>query len=269
MPILVKDPFWQDHGNMIYISVPLRNAHPSKVDIYSNSCYIKANYPPYFFELDLAHKVDAEASSCSIGNEEILFQLKKLEEDGKEAPTWASSAYTGEDRLERRQKAIEMALKLQEEIKEKKLLEKREKERELVRRQIQVEREAREAVTKLKEKEIQTAKDQIAAWTKDLDQKKELRQDSAIFTEATLEEISDEHVPQQEDPVKKSQIDLDDESSDDDLDLEAIRSNVKKLLKSPEHAPPRSKKTINVTVSFTTRGNIPTQTARETEDGIV
>lgn len=78
MPIVVKDHTSQDELDRIYISVPLRNVHPSKVDIYSNSAYIKANYPPYFFELDLAHEIDSEASNASVGNNEILFELVKI-----------------------------------------------------------------------------------------------------------------------------------------------------------------------------------------------
>ncbi|KAJ3346613.1 Dynein assembly factor 4, axonemal [Kappamyces sp. JEL0680] len=265
MPIVIKDYTVSDHQDKVYLSVPLFNVHPSKVDIYSSDVYVRANYPPYFFELDLAHPVDSLGSSCSVGNNEILFELKKLQ-----PAEWAEAAYQQADRLERRRLGDQEALKAQEALKEKRLLEKREKERELVRQQIEVERQARESVAQLKEQEIQTAKDHIAAWSKDLGAAKTAdtpRQDSGIFVEKDvwdgpkLEELAE--VPTQPSPA----ITFDDESSDDDVDLDAIRAAVKQQLKLPEHAPPRRSNTATVKVTFTGRGSIPTQTARETEDG--
>ncbi|KAJ3304171.1 Dynein assembly factor 4, axonemal [Kappamyces sp. JEL0829] len=264
MPIVIKDYTVSDHQDKVYLSVPLFNVHPSKVDIYSSDVYVRANYPPYFFELDLAHPVDSLGSSCSVGNNEILFELKKLQ-----PAEWAEAAYQQADRLERRRLGDQEALKAQEALKEKRLLEKREKERELVRQQIEVERQARESVAQLKEQEIQTAKDHIAAWSKDLGAAKTAdtpRQDSGIFVEKDvwdgpkLEEIAE--APTQPSPA----ITFDDESSDDDVDLDAIRAAVKQQLKLPEHAPPRRSNTATVKVTFTGRGSIPTQTARETED---
>lgn len=281
MPIIVKDYASQDEQDKIYISVPLRNVHPSKVVIYSNAVYIKANYPPYFFELDLAGQVDHMASSVSIGgNGLILFEMVKTE-----PRLWeAGPAYIGEDRLLRRAKGQQDDLDLQAQLKQKKLQEKREKERELVRAQIAVEREARETIQALKEKEIQTAKDHIAAWTKEMKDKevsasivgvavddglmKGKKIDSAIFdTEASsIREINDDDdldafLPAQKDKEEEE------EESDEDIDLEAIRNSVKKQLQGPQHAPPRRSATAKIQVTFTGRGNIPTMTARESEDG--
>jgi len=290
MPIIVKDYTSQDEPDKIYISVPLRNVNPSKVVIYSNSVYVKANYPPYFFELDLAGQVDHMASSVSIGgNGMILFEMEKTVPG-----LWgAGPAYAGQDRLARRAKGEQDDLDLQAQLKQKKLQEKREKERELVRAQIAVEREARETIQALKEKEIQMAKDHIAAWTKEMKEKEvsdakmsvsdeimsAKKIDSAIFdTGSSITEIVDDDL----DAISAANSNMssfiqngqyeEDEESDEDIDLDAIRNSVKKQLQGPQHAPPRRSSadghtTAKIQVTFTVRVNIPTMTARETEDG--
>ena len=278
MPIIVKDFTFQDQTDTIYISVPLRNVHPSKVIIYSNSVYVKANYPPYFFELDLADQIDSVNSSASVGEGLILFELKK-----KETKLWPDGvAYLGQDRFERRKEGERLDLELQAQIKQNKLEEKREKERELVRAQIVVEREAREAVQALKEMEIQTAKDHISAWSKELKEREKFGQmneimektDSAIFDTglSTITELTDDldNTLERKAHNVESREEEEEEESDDDIDLDAIRKAVQKQVQGPQHAPPRrsaSSQPSKISLHFTGRGSIPTTTARETEDG--
>lgn len=44
----------------------------------ANDVYIKANYPPYFFELDLFEAVNDEHSKVTTGEGYIRFQLIKV-----------------------------------------------------------------------------------------------------------------------------------------------------------------------------------------------
>ena len=43
-----------------------------------NSVYVKANFAPYFFELDLLHPIIPEESSAVVSDDGILFTLKKV-----------------------------------------------------------------------------------------------------------------------------------------------------------------------------------------------
>lgn len=278
MPILVKDYTFKDTGKNVYLSVGLRNVYPSKVVIYSNSTYVKANYPPYFFELDVAFDIDPLKSSASIDASLglIIFELVKTDESIQ----WNQAHYTGQDRLERRHQGEKRQLELEQELKKKRLQETREKERELVRAQIQVERDARAAVQQLKEKEIQTAKDHIVSWSKEMAAKKStqvplndnVRTDSAIFTEESCSSPTLNNLNQDLQSMKIETLEDDDEESDEDVDLDAIRSAIQKQLQGPQHAPPRRSGKApaqKISLTFTGRGSIPTHTARETEDGIL
>jgi tetratricopeptide (TPR) repeat protein len=117
----------------------------------------------------------------------------------------------------------------------------------MVKRQMQVEREHREDVENLKKKEFDQAQEHIQRWVEE----KETR--STIS--ATDEEL--DYITHQEN---------EEESSDDDIDVEAIRAKIKAQFAPQPLPPPRASNTTAVEVSFTSRGAIPTNTARETED---
>jgi hypothetical protein len=129
--------------------------------------------------------------------------------------------------------------------KQERLREKREKERDMVRRQMQVEKEHRQDVENLKKQEFEYAQEHIQKWVDE----KETKQISSSADEE-LDFILHEE----------------EESSDDDIDVEAIRARIKAQLAPQPLPPPRAKNTTAVEVSFTSRGAIPTNTARETED---
>lgn len=95
MPIVVKDFDWTQTVDSVCITLPLKGVHASKADVYcacclpcgfeigsfplsANDVYIKVNFPPYFFQLDLLHPVDSETSTCTVGNGTVVFQLVKV-----------------------------------------------------------------------------------------------------------------------------------------------------------------------------------------------
>ena len=112
-----------------------------------NSKYLKINFPPYFYQLDLAHSVDSEQSKCSIGNGLAVINLVKLEKI-----QWDDIHYKGPDDIqERRKKAEDEALELEKKKQEERLAAKREEEKRLIQEQIEVERATRQRVESLKE----------------------------------------------------------------------------------------------------------------------
>ncbi|KAJ3324462.1 Dynein assembly factor 4, axonemal [Boothiomyces sp. JEL0866] len=282
MPIVVKKADINDSIDQLVITIPLRNVHPTKVDVYSNDLYVKIHYPPYFFEYDLFDRIDPEESIASIGEGLAILKLQK-----RDPKLWSNTQYVGEDIRERRQKAEEEHLKFEKEKKHAKLVQKREKERDLVRRQISVEQEKRESIEKLKEKELEAAKETLTSWSneireKELQSNKETKQsginlgkdfiiektDSGIFTNEVHSADKKKNsigtvIFTDEDIIVKNSDDLEDDS---DIDVEAIRASVRAKLYKDDAPAPRREGTTNVSVSFSSRGPIPTTTARETED---
>lgn len=157
-------------------------------------------------------------------------------------------------------------------------------ERELVRKQILVEREKRERIDELKRKEKDEAAEGIRSWAVEtLKKQRDLRIDSGVFesdqlkpqnesisiempgaeTESQLQKLTSNAI------FEHTNLDVDTDDinfvDDDDIDVEAIRLKVRNMLAPPEIPPPRQ--TLSIDVTFTSRDNIPTKTARETEDG--
>lgn len=111
-----------------------------------NSLYLKINFPPYFFQLDLAHAVDVDKSKCTIGNGLAVMQLIK-----SEPGVWDDIRYKGVDIQERRKRAEEEALEQEKKKREEKLAAKREEEKRLIQEQIDVERATRLRVESIKD----------------------------------------------------------------------------------------------------------------------
>ncbi|KAJ3276207.1 Dynein assembly factor 4, axonemal [Terramyces sp. JEL0728] len=284
MPIVVKEGAIDDSEKQLVITIPLRNVHPTKVDVYCNDHYVKVHFPPYFFEYDVFDRIDPEESVASIGEGVAMLKLHK-----REARLWTDTRYRGSDVKDRRQKAEEEHLKFEKEKKHAKLVEKREKERDLVRRQIKVEQEKRLSIQKIKDKELEDAKQNLVSWSNEI-REKELgsekkgsretptpkdfkdKNDSGIFTmddqAATLKKSSIGTVIfTDEDIVVKNTDQMHLDSGDDsDIDVEAIRASVRAKLYNDDTPAPRCATTTTVSLSFSSRGPIPTTTARETED---
>ena len=111
MPIVIKDYTPTDEETKLFIKVTIPNIHPSKVDIYSNSCYLKINAPPFFWELDLFDEIVSDKSVATVGEGKVTFQLLK-----KNVGFWKQIDYQGNDRFERRKRAQDEYLQEQEKV---------------------------------------------------------------------------------------------------------------------------------------------------------
>jgi hypothetical protein len=130
-----------------------------------------------------------------------------------------------------------------------------------VKRQIEVEQLKRKQVQELKQNELEMAKSHILAWSTKMESKQLEKRNSNSTLD--IEEIEDLIIDENEDDI---------ESSDSDVDVEQIRESLrsKKLIPEiPEVRGGLDQTTSNVHLKFTSRGLIPTNTARETEDGII
>ncbi len=78
MPIFVKEFTWTETEKEVYIKIPLKGVNPKKVDIYYTDSFIKVNFVPFLFELDLFGYINYKASSVSIGDGHVSFSLQKV-----------------------------------------------------------------------------------------------------------------------------------------------------------------------------------------------
>lgn len=78
MPIIIKNHSWTQSATHVRVSVPLKAANArSQLDLFTQPTFIKVNAQPQFFELFLAHPIDAVASTTKVYENEIKFILVK------------------------------------------------------------------------------------------------------------------------------------------------------------------------------------------------
>ncbi|KAJ3336859.1 Dynein assembly factor 4, axonemal [Gonapodya sp. JEL0774] len=161
MPIQVKDFQFSESEEEASIVVNLKGVASSKVDIYSDDSYIKINYPPYFFELDLYDHIDDAASRATIAGGVVSFHLVKVR-----SCVWTSarSALPIEELKERRLAAqARLRVRHEAEAKERQA-KKHEQERAMVERQLKVEQAQRAEVEEAKRREKSEAADSLQNW---------------------------------------------------------------------------------------------------------
>ncbi|KAJ3044803.1 Dynein assembly factor 4, axonemal [Rhizophlyctis rosea] len=282
MPLVVKEYTWTESSDAVYITIPLKGVNTSKADVYANDEYIKVNFPPYFFELNLYAAVESESAVAAVGNGCVKFTLTK-----KEHVLWnrVTTTISDHDELKRRRaEAEQKAHQRQEELRQERLRRKRDEERQLVQKQIEVERAERERVAALKEEEKRQAQAALAEWAEDIktappveeEEQNDIaaaadfpeQEEGAIFAD---DDLADEAMDNSYVPSGITEIgdedEVDDEDVDDEagIDMEAIRAKVREQMQGKARPPPRATN-AEIEITFTSRGLIPTKTARESED---
>ncbi|KND03858.1 uncharacterized protein SPPG_01312 [Spizellomyces punctatus DAOM BR117] len=294
MPIIVRDYTWTQTSSCVYITVPLRGANPKKADVYVNDAYLKINFPPYLFELDLFDQIDTDKAVVSVGNGCTKFELPKLIEQ-----TWENLSYPKDSAIPIKTRREEADLRFRqkaEEARQRKAAERRQEEQLLIQKQIEVERAERERLASLKEAEKRQAEEGLNKWmeqTKLQNANREREDVTRRKGKGKIEEsgiveifdkddgyISDDSVMDKrhenestsaeckasvETKSCKETEDLDDLDDESGLDMEEIRAKVQAQLKQQRVPPPRGANQ-EIHITFTSRGLIPTKTARESED---
>jgi hypothetical protein len=169
MPILIKDYEFQEDEEHLYLTVSLNGKSPKNVDIYCNDSYLKININPFFFELDFFEKVDEDTSSANISQTDVKISIKK------ETPKiWGrASLFTDEESNKpenkefiknRRNEAFDRSLKKEEEKKKQKRIFLNNQKREMVQKQMDVEKAERENIKDIKNRAAEEAKKDLYSW---------------------------------------------------------------------------------------------------------
>ncbi|KAJ3231217.1 Dynein assembly factor 4, axonemal [Chytriomyces hyalinus] len=282
MPLVVKTEDFTETAERVFVSVPLNGVHSSKADIYANDSYIKINFPPFFYEADLLNQVDTEDSEAVVGDGCVKFSLRKVE-----AKLWGSlkpdaSELSAEEMKTRRADAFKRDHERVEKQKKEKAIKKREEHYRLIQEQLNVERAEKAKFEQVRLEEQRAAEEGIQQWKDAMASKKCVeatpvrnaeravsykaisnvaKADSAIFDTDKVDEETNELYTQ------KSTVEaIEEESDDEDIDMEAIRAKVRKEMDKLKGSKPQPRETGTINFKFTSRGLIPTSTARESED---
>ncbi|KAI8833641.1 hypothetical protein BJ741DRAFT_690868 [Chytriomyces cf. hyalinus JEL632] len=281
MPLVVKTEDFTETAERVFVSVPLNGVHSSKADIYANDSYIKINFPPFFYEADLLHQVDTEDSEAVVGDGCVKFNLRKVEDK-----LWGSlkpddGELSAEEMKTRRADAFKRDHERVEKQKKEKAIKKREEHYRLIQEQLNVERAEKAKFEHARLEEQRAAEEGIQQWKDAMASKKSIeatpvrnaertvsskaisnvsKVDSAIFdTDKVEEEINESNT---QIPVEA----IEEESDDDGIDMEAIKAKVRKEMDKLKGSKPQPRETGTINFTFTSRGLIPTSTARESED---
>ncbi|XP_035664317.1 dynein assembly factor 4, axonemal-like [Branchiostoma floridae] len=241
MPITVKDYTWEETETSVFITVPLKGVQARKTDIFSTDKYIKVNYPPYLFEVDLFAPVVDDKSTAQVGNGTVVFKLVK-----KDPGIWtqlaASDAGDKKAMIEKREKEIEKAQQRAEEQKKAAAERKRQEQKYALREQMRLEEEERRRVENAKKAEREQAMTELETWKQQQVQSEIIKRDENQVKPEKLErrnEVAKEegqklpvsaHTAQKIEPAKKKEQTAKSKLSmfdDDDANIPAIRSKGK------------------------------------------
>ncbi|KAJ3397413.1 hypothetical protein HDU80_009562, partial [Chytriomyces hyalinus] len=265
----------------------------------ANDSYIKINFPPFFYETDLLHQVDTEDSEAVVGDGCVKFNLRKVE-----AKLWGSlkpdaGELSAEEMKTRRADAFKRDHERVE--KKEKAIKKREEHYRLIQEQLNVERAEKSKFEQARLEEQRAAEEGIQQWKDAMASKKCVevtpmrnaestvsskamsnvaKADSAIFdtdkgakffaalavnAEGGISAVEEET---NESNTRKASIEesIEESEDDDDIDMEAIKAKVRKEMDKLKGSKPQPRETGTINFTFTSRGLIPTSTARESED---
>ncbi|XP_075932421.1 dynein axonemal assembly factor 4 [Anarhichas minor] len=161
MPLLVTDYSWTQTDSTVCLSVPLKGARVSKVDILSTEEYLKVHYPPYLFEAFLFEPVDDDRSTAKVGDGVAVFSLPK-----RTNKVWEHLMMTTNDK-EKKEVRERALLKYQEKLSAQSTSKAKKEHAEkkyALQKMMKLEEEKRDSIQKIKDKERERTTAELAAW---------------------------------------------------------------------------------------------------------
>ncbi|XP_077050731.1 dynein axonemal assembly factor 4 [Siphateles boraxobius] len=161
MPLIVRDHTWTQNQNTVYISVPLKGAKTTNVNVICTDEYLKVSFPPFLFEVFLFEPINEEKSEARIGNGVAVFTLQKRRNEFWEQ---LSSNIDKEKQKQVRERAI---LKVQENEAEKskaKASRIQQEKKYALETMMKLENEERDRIQKMKDEECARATAELDFW---------------------------------------------------------------------------------------------------------
>ncbi|XP_055585701.1 dynein axonemal assembly factor 4-like [Uranotaenia lowii] len=149
MPVLLKNHSWNQDSDHITIRVPFPENRLREDDVFTSAQLLKINKPPYYWEALLFLPIVEEDSRCSLLENEVVFILKKQ----KTGLDWGQLEIeaTKQEKISRKEQLLEEHRKRQKELAKQRAIEKDQKKRDEVSRQIERDSEKRAEVERILE----------------------------------------------------------------------------------------------------------------------
>ncbi|XP_058836483.1 dynein axonemal assembly factor 4 [Topomyia yanbarensis] len=81
MPVILKGHSWSQDSDHVTIRVPFPDNHLCRDEVFTSLQLLKINKAPYYWEVLLRHPVVEEDSRCLLLENEVIFSLRKQEID--------------------------------------------------------------------------------------------------------------------------------------------------------------------------------------------
>ncbi|KAI8805838.1 hypothetical protein BJ742DRAFT_396818 [Cladochytrium replicatum] len=286
MPIALKDHEWRENTTHLYVTLKLPNLAAKDTHVHASDNFLKFSCPPYLFILDLPRTIVPEKSIVSIAKNELSFELLK-----ETSELWNTlqldPPLSRQELITRREESESRGRDRLLKIHESAVKEKRERERDMVRKQIDVERVQRERIEDMKAA-VRAAAEVEFLYTSDfassVDDQSDLVPDDLLPpSRHSQPEIATAHnVPSTDDemisyrneassdvrhaPVRSLHKTEDEEDGLTPEELAFIQAKVVRAMKPEGRPPPPIRESREIEVGFTSRLPIPTSVARESED---
>ncbi|KAL1399264.1 hypothetical protein pipiens_008351 [Culex pipiens pipiens] len=147
MPVILKQVSWSQEADQVTIRVQFPENYLRPEEVFTSEQFLKINKPPYYWEALLANPILDRESRCAILENEVVFNLRK-KEPGLEWTLLELDVPRGE-RVRLKEELLAAHQKRLEEESKQRLVEKDQKKKEEISRQIERDGNDRTAIENL------------------------------------------------------------------------------------------------------------------------
>ncbi|GIM07741.1 hypothetical protein Vretimale_11827, partial [Volvox reticuliferus] len=156
---------WSETEASLEVTVDVPGVSRAKADVFATDAFLKVNYPPYLFALDLYKEVDNSRSSATIIPGKVVFKLFK-----RESRLWGCLAASGDktELTRRRNASIDRAYLVLEEARKARLARKQQEDKNATQRSMDMDRRKRQEMERRKAEELAQERGRLEEWQREL-----------------------------------------------------------------------------------------------------
>lgn len=249
MPILVKDYTWTESKDSVHITVPLKGVKRTNVGLTCTNEYLKANYPPFLFEVLLFKEIDDDKSSAKVRDGAVEFSLIKMDPD-----VWGRLQSENSDdkafMLKKKLETVEYLQKKTAASEEREAKSKTENKRYTIKEMMKLEEGEKSRIESVKETERMNTEREMEEWKvkKQLEEeseKQKLQDEQMNASRKTLNRSRETREFQSQQSAVSGEIFADVQESPDDYENCEVEVN--------QHTGSRPREAGNIKFKFTPR----------------
>ncbi|XP_055626721.1 dynein axonemal assembly factor 4 [Toxorhynchites rutilus septentrionalis] len=153
MPVILENHTWKQDAERVTVRIPFPDNHLRPEQVFTSEQYLKINKPPYYWEATLLHPIVENDSRCAILENEVVFTLRKVQSDLE----WETleQQITGRDKVRLKTELLANHQKRLEERAKQRAVERDQKKRDEISKQIEREGNQRTEYEQLLERSKQ------------------------------------------------------------------------------------------------------------------